>query len=116
MAYKCAVCGKVYDKLEERVACESACLKKAEEDAAAKKKADQEKIKKELTSKIRAKIDETTELIKNYKEVTGEEPELTTTYTYSVGGSDKALSTEVEKELGNMLKEIRLPNLLRWLF
>ena len=116
MAYKCAVCGKSYDTFHERAACESACIEKMAKDEAARKKENQEKIKKELTSKIREKIDETTELIKTYKEVTGEEPELTTTYTYSVDGSEKQLSKEVEKELGDVLKEIRIPGLLRWLF
>lgn len=108
MAYKCAVCGKVYETINERVACESACLKKAEEDAAAKKRANEEKIKKELTNKIKSKIDETTELIRQYKEVTGEEPELTTTYTYSTSSDNAA------KELRELLGDIRLPSCLNW--
>lgn len=108
MAYKCAVCGKVYDTINERVVCESECLKKAEADAAAKKKANEEKIKKELMNKIKSKIDETTALIAQYKEVTGEEPELTTTYTYSTSSDDAA------KALRDLFGDIRLPNLLNW--
>jgi len=116
MAYKCAVCGKSYDNFHDRAACESACIEKWKKDDAAKKKEEQEKIKKELIAKIRAKIDETTELIKTYKEVTGEEPAVATTYTYSVDGSDRALRAAVEKEFGNLFKDLRVPSLFRLLF
>lgn len=108
MAFKCAICGKVYETINERVACESECLKKAEAEAAAKKKANETKIKKELMNKIKSKIDETTALIEQYKEVTGEEPELTTTYTYSTSSDDAA------KELRELFGDIRLPKLLNW--
>lgn len=108
MAYKCAVCGKSYDNFHDRAACESTCIEKWKKDEAARKKADQEKIKNELIAKIRAKIDETTELIKSYKEITGEEPELTTTYSYSTDMSDI--------DFGKALKAIRLPSFLEWLF
>lgn len=111
MAYKCALCGKSYDTVSERIACESACLAKAEKDAAAKKKADQDKIKKELMSKITAKIDETTELINTYKEVAGEEPELTTTYTYWTGDTE-----EGAKKINAALRKAHFHSLLDWLF
>lgn len=55
--YKCAICGKVYDTIEERMKCEQSCInrkkeleKKAE---AAKKKAEKETRKKELDEAIK---------------------------------------------------------------
>lgn len=45
--YKCGICEKIYDSIAERTACESACLKKQEEEAkkaeAAKKAAEKSK-------------------------------------------------------------------------
>ena len=35
--YKCGVCGNTYEELEDRVACESACLKKKKAEAAREK-------------------------------------------------------------------------------
>lgn len=31
--YKCAICGKIYDNVQERMNCEMACLKKQQEEA-----------------------------------------------------------------------------------
>ena len=46
MVYKCAICGKVYDKIEDRIKCEQECLRKQQEEekaaAEAKKKAEKE--------------------------------------------------------------------------
>ena len=45
-AYKCAICGKVYDNVQDRMNCEMACLKKKQEEekaaAEAKKKAERD--------------------------------------------------------------------------
>lgn len=51
-AYKCGICGSIYDTIAERVACESKCLKKQEEEerlaAEKKKKEEQYRRKKEV--------------------------------------------------------------------
>lgn len=66
--YKCAVCGTVYDDLRERVNCESACLKRQEEEA--KKAAELKKKEEQATRK--ADVDElvkkTVEAIKKYSD------------------------------------------------
>lgn len=50
--YKCAICGTVFDDLRERVKCESACLKRQEDEAkkaeALKKAAEQAARKAEV--------------------------------------------------------------------
>lgn len=48
--YKCAICGTIYDDLKERVKCESACIKKQEEEA---KKA--KELKKQAEKEVRYK-------------------------------------------------------------
>lgn len=51
--YKCAICGEVYDKVENRMKCESACLKKQAEEA---KRAAEEKKKLEQKAR-KAELD-----------------------------------------------------------
>lgn len=55
--YKCGVCGKAYDSIEDRAKCEMACLKKQEEERklAAEKKKKEEKAarKKEVDDAIK---------------------------------------------------------------
>lgn len=66
MVYHCAICGKSYDTVDERVACETKCL-------AARKKAQAEIEKKKLEEKkntrkaeIEKKYKELSTLVKNY--------------------------------------------------
>ena len=66
MVYHCAICGKPYDTVDERVACETKCL-------AARKKARAELEKKKLEEKkntrkeeIEKKYKELSTLVKNY--------------------------------------------------
>ena len=66
MVYHCAICGKPYDTVDERVACETKCL-------AARKKAQAELEKKKLEEKkttrkeeIEKKYKELSTLVKNY--------------------------------------------------
>ena len=66
MVYHCAICGKPYDTVDERVACETKCL-------AARKKAQAEIEKKKLEEKkntrkaeIEKKYNELSTLVKNY--------------------------------------------------
>ena len=64
--YRCAICGKAYDTIDERVACETKCL-------AARKKAQAELEKKRLEEKkttrkaeIENKYKELSALVKDY--------------------------------------------------
>lgn len=59
MVYHCAICGKSYDTVDERVACETKCL-------AARKKAQAEIEKKKLEEK---KNTRKAEIEKKYKEL-----------------------------------------------
>lgn len=59
MVYHCAICGKPYDTVDERVACETKCL-------AARKKAQAEIEKKKLEEKKNARK---AEIEKKYKEL-----------------------------------------------
>ena len=57
--YHCAICGKAYDTIEERVSCETKCL-------ASRKKAQEELKKKKLEEEKAARKDE---IEKKYKEL-----------------------------------------------
>lgn len=50
--YKCAICGEIYDDVQNRMNCEMKCLKKKQEEekkaAEAKKKAEKDARKKEV--------------------------------------------------------------------
>lgn len=59
MTYRCAICGKTYDTIDERVACETKCL-------ADRKKIQAELEKKKLEEKKTARKDE---IVKKYKEL-----------------------------------------------
>ena len=64
--FECGICGKLYDDIQGRVWCETACIKKQKEAAKAaaeaKKKKEQEARKVELDSAIKY----ATELLNNY--------------------------------------------------
>ena len=68
--YKCAICGAVYDELKERVNCESACLKKQEEEAkkAAELKKQQEHAdrKADVDAKVKAALEAVNTYTKDY--------------------------------------------------
>lgn len=66
--YKCAICDKVYDSVQERMNCEMKCIKKQQEEektaAEAKLKAEKDDRCKEVTEAI----DKAVALIKKYNE------------------------------------------------
>ena len=57
--FECAICGKIYNKLQERLNCETECLKSQEEI----EKASKEAAKNKEVERINGKIEE---LIKNF--------------------------------------------------
>lgn len=69
-AYKCAICGTSYDNIADRIKCETACLKQQEEEAKkaaeAKKNADKNKRKKELSDAIEHAAKLLNEYMKDY--------------------------------------------------
>lgn len=69
-AYKCGICGKTYNSVQERMNCEMACVKKQieEEKAAkeAKKKAEQKARKEEVDRAFENLQKLTNEYIKDY--------------------------------------------------
>ena len=68
--YKCGICGKEYPSIAERMKCEQACLKNQEEEAKkaaeAKKKAEKDTRKKEVTMAIEHASELLNEYIKDY--------------------------------------------------
>ena len=54
LAYKCAICGKEFDDVKDRVECELTCLKKQEEE---KKLAEAKKKKEEQAARMK-EVDE----------------------------------------------------------
>ena len=66
MVYHCAICGKPYDTVDERVACETKCLverKKAQAELEKKKLEEKKTTRKE---EIEKKYKELSTLVKNY--------------------------------------------------
>ena len=80
MAYKCAVCGKIYDSIEERIACETACVEKQKHEAAEAARADLEQKKAKLLEEIKASIAATEALVKQYREQFNDEPPVSHWY------------------------------------
>ena len=72
--YKCAVCYKEYDSIQERAKCEMGCIAKKQEEerraAEAKKKAEKDKREKEITTAY----DHVTELIQAFIKDYGHHP------------------------------------------
>lgn len=54
--YKCAICGNAYETIQERIKCETTCLKKQQEEekaaAEAKKKAEKDSRYKEVNAAL----------------------------------------------------------------
>ena len=75
--YNCGICGKAFETIQERNQCEAACLQKeqAEKDRLAKE--NKQKIRDSLMKKIADSIEATHDLIRDYRDVTGEEPPVT---------------------------------------
>ena len=68
LAYKCGICDKEYESIQERAECELSCLRKKEEEerlAAAKKKAEEQRTRKAEVDKA---VDRANELIDKYVE------------------------------------------------
>ena len=69
-AYKCGICGNIYDSVYERMTCESECHKKQEEEIKAtekmKKKAEQAARKSEVDSAVENLHRLITEYVKDY--------------------------------------------------
>lgn len=68
--YKCSICGKQYPTVAERAKCELACVKKLKEDAKkaaeAKKNAERDARKKEVTDAIEHTSDLISKYVKDY--------------------------------------------------
>lgn len=68
--YKCALCGKEYQTIQERNTCETKCLvwdKEQERKAAeAKRKAEQDKREKEITMAVENAIELVQAFVKDY--------------------------------------------------
>ena len=66
--YKCGICGKIYESIQDRTNCEQSCLKKQQEEekkaAEAKKKAEQKSRQQEVS----AALDNAYALINKYIE------------------------------------------------
>lgn len=73
MSYKCEICGKTYETVRGRAACEEQCLKKqkkSEEELLAKRK---QQDMEDAMKDIQASIDKTDTLLKQYKTRFGED-------------------------------------------
>lgn len=71
--YTCAICGTPYNSIEERIACETKCLKRHKEAEAKKKLEEQQKKvdeakkqKKASEQAIEAKLDEVNKMLKEH--------------------------------------------------
>lgn len=96
MVYHCAICGKPYDTVDERVACETKCL-------AARKKAQAEIEKKKLEEK---KNTRKAEIEKKYKELAT----LVNDYCKDYGSLQLGESRYFEDDISTLFK------LLGWWF
>ena len=68
MSYKCAICGEVYNNVQDRMNCEMKCIKKQEEE---EKKAAEEKKKAEKNEReqeVNAALDNAYSLVDKYIE------------------------------------------------
>lgn len=68
--YKCGVCGEIYDSIQDRMNCEMKCLKKQEQEAKAaadaKKKAEQNARRTEVTKALENAYTLLSKYIKDY--------------------------------------------------
>ena len=66
MVYHCAICGKPYDTVDERVACETKCLAERKKAQAEIEKKKLEEKKNTRKAEIEKKYKELSTLVKNY--------------------------------------------------
>ena len=66
MVYHCAICGKPYDTVDERVACETKCLAERKKAQAEIEKKKLEEKKNTRKAEIEKKYKELSALVKNY--------------------------------------------------
>lgn len=66
MVYHCAICGKPYDTVDERVACETKCLAERKKAHAELEKKKLEEKKNTRKAEIEKKYKELSTLVKNY--------------------------------------------------
>ena len=66
IVYHCAICGKPYDTVDERVACETKCLAARKKDQAEIEKKKLEEKKNTRKAEIEKKYKELSTLVKNY--------------------------------------------------
>ena len=64
--YKCAICGNEYEELEDRIECETQCLKELKEAEEAKKADEYNAKHKESLSAIYSKLTEVDEMLKEH--------------------------------------------------
>lgn len=64
--YKCAICGKIYDNVQERMNCEMACLKKQQEEAKKAAEAKKQAEKDDRAAEVTQAIEHAAELLNKY--------------------------------------------------
>lgn len=64
--YTCAICGKSYDTIEERVKCETKCLENRKKAEAERKKNEAEAKRKDAEKKVYAALDNAEKAIHEY--------------------------------------------------
>lgn len=79
--YVCAICGKSYEHVEDRIACETTCLKKRKAEEEQKKRNEAREKLTNSTKAIEKKLIEVDEMIKQHLNEF-ESLELTRNYPY----------------------------------
>lgn len=64
--YKCGICNKAYNSIEERTKCEQTCLKKQAEEAAKAAELKKQKEKEGRKAELDAELKYAAELLSNY--------------------------------------------------
>ena len=80
--YKCGVCGKIYDSIQERMKCEMACIKKQQDEEKAAIAAKKKEEKDNRYNEVNAALDNAYALINKYIEDYG---------SFKYGGNYKGL-------------------------
>ena len=76
MKYRCSICGKDYDTVKERAACEMACAEKSEKAAEEKRKRELAAQKEERNAVINRKLEELVDLMVKYNKDYQEDPHI----------------------------------------
>lgn len=87
--YKCGICNKSYDKIEDRIECESKCYKDYKKAEEAKKKAELEEARKARKEELDLACKKYLELRNAYMKDYGHY-----TYSYSYGDDNESNSWE----------------------